>query len=109
MSYIYLASPYTHPNPDIMQERYEHAARVTAEMLNRRQYVYSPIVHCHELACRHDLPRDINFWRDYNTAMLRLAGQLKVLKLEGWEQSVGVQFEMDLAKRLGIPIFFHMD
>jgi len=72
MSYIYLASPYSHPSHEIMHERYEQAAAVTAHFLRNHRYVYSPIVHCHELARRHDLPRNINFWKDYNVAMLRM-------------------------------------
>ena len=106
MSYIYLASPYTDQSEEVMEDRYEKAACHTAQMLQAERFVYSPIVHCHELAKKYNLPRDIAFWRDYNTTMLRCAKQLQVLRLDGWQVSLGVRFEMDLATKLLIPIYY---
>ncbi|MCP5014648.1 MAG: DUF1937 family protein, partial [Ketobacter sp.] len=47
---IYLAQPYTDPNPDVREHRFNLGERYTAELLQNGQWVYSPIVHCHELA-----------------------------------------------------------
>jgi len=109
MSYIYLASPYSHSSHVVMQDRYKRAAAVTAHFLRNHRYVYSPIVHCHELARQHDLPRHFGFWQDYNVAMLRMAKELRVIPLIGWKDSKGVQYEIDVAKRIGIPVFFLTD
>ena len=106
MSYIYLASPYSDPDKAIMEERAEQAGRCTAYMLRTGQFVYSPIVHCHELAKKFELPSDIEYWRRYNKAMLRSAYELCVLKLVGWDVSVGVLFEMGLADDLEITTRF---
>jgi hypothetical protein len=106
MSYLYLASPYTHNDPAVMEERYQKAAEMCAYLLRRGMYVYSPIVHCHELAKNFDLPRDFSFWKGYNTAMLRHADKLLVLTIPGVSESVGVQEEISLAASLNLPTIY---
>lgn len=103
MSFIYLASPYTHADPAVMQQRHDAAMAFTAEQLANRVWVYSPIVHCHEMALRHTLPFDFDFWQEYNFALLSKASHLWILALDGWDQSKGVTAEVDLAARLSIP------
>jgi hypothetical protein len=102
----YLGSPYTSLSKAVMQMRYEMARKVCAEMLNNGEITYSPIVHCHELARHHDLTRDFAFWQHYNFAMLDLASELVVLRLEGWEDSTGLRGEIEHAKSLSLPISF---
>jgi hypothetical protein len=81
---IYLASPYSAASEELMEERYASALDAVAQLLRQRRWVYSPIVHCHELARRCGLPRDFAFWRDYNFAMLDRADAFCVLQLPGW-------------------------
>lgn len=92
---IYLASPYTHPDPAVMQRRFEDARAATAALLSRGEIVYSPIVHGHAIAIAHDLPKDWGFWQRHCFAMLERADNLYVLMLDGWEQSRGVRAELD--------------
>lgn len=106
MSYIYLASPYTHEDPAIMEVRYEAVLFKTAELLRSFVAVYSPIVHCHELAKYHELPRDYKFWEWYNSCMLEACSQLQVLCLPKWNRSDGVQSEIQEALRLGKPVSY---
>jgi len=73
-------------------------------MLWRKRWVYSPIVHCHQLAKLFDLPFDANFWHNYNFAMLERAGDFALLKLPGWNASIGVADEIEEAKRLDLPV-----
>ena len=102
MTYHYLASPYSHPSPVVMHERYLAAQRATAWLLARRVWVYSPIVHCHELVQEHRFPADFEFWRGYNFAMIGGAEGFLVLDIEGTEQSKGVKGEVEEAIRLGL-------
>ncbi len=101
---IYLASPYSHKNNSVMEERYFAAMDCTAWLLGRREWVYSPIAHCHELAKVHELPKDFNLWKEYNTHMLEKADELYVLEIEGWKDSIGIAEEMSLARSGGIVI-----
>jgi hypothetical protein len=89
----------------MMKTRFLLAEQCAAELLKKRVWVYSPIVHCHELATKHQLPTTFEFWRDYNFAMLRVAEQCFVLDIPGVKESVGVQGEIAFAQTAGIPVF----
>lgn len=105
MSYSYLASPYTHPQLYVELERYHAAERAAVWLLQRKVWVYSPIVHCHPLALKYKLPTDYDFWRQYNQAMIMSAYDLIVLALDGWANSKGVKDEIKLATQLGLQVF----
>lgn len=92
---IYLASPYSHPNPARIRMRFEAARFATASLLLQGLTVYSPIVHGHAIASAHDLPADFEWWMRHCIDMLSRAGDLYVLKLDGWEESRGVKAEID--------------
>lgn len=106
MSFAYIASPYTHIQHNVMIGRYNKVGKLTAYYLNSGESVYSPIVHCHELAVSYGLPRDFNFWKKYNEDMLGAASALYVFMLDGWEESTGVQGEIQFAKEKDIPIVY---
>ncbi len=103
---IYLASPYSDPDPLIRKARYEAACDRTARMLQDGALVYSPIAHSHALAER-GLPGDWMFWADHNRAMLQRCDALVVLALPGWQESEGVRAEIVIARSLGLPV--HLD
>lgn len=102
---IYLASPYSHKDPAVMEERYLAAMDCTAWLLKQKLWVYSPIVHCHEIAKQHSLPTDFEFWKEYNKHMLGLASLLYVLAIPGWTKSIGVAGEMARAREIHLPCF----
>lgn len=101
--YIYLASPYSHEDESMREARYLAVGVITATLFNLEVAVFSPIVHCHELAKAYGLPRDADFWKFYNREMLRGARELWLLLLDGWKESKGMQGERDMAIELGIP------
>lgn len=102
--YIYIASPYSHAEPDVRQDRYIEAMRYTAQLVHDGRFPFSPILHCHELAQRHEIPTDFGFWKHFDAAMLIPAKELHVLQLEGWDRSAGIHAEIELAKMLQKPI-----
>jgi hypothetical protein len=106
MSFIYLGSPYSYHHPIVVMDRFNRTERLVAQLLKRNYHIYSPIVHCHELAHKYDLPKDAMFWQSYNYAMLAKASQLWVYRLPGWEESTGLTAERLLANKLSIPTQF---
>jgi predicted acyl esterase len=96
--FYYLASPYSSPDPEVRHKRYLEVMDCLAWMLNRRMWTYSPIVHCHDMAVKHKMPTDNEFWKDYNRVMIDGSVGVAVLKIGGWEKSVGIRDEMDYAK-----------
>lgn len=107
--YSYLASPYTHPDPFVREARYLQAMIELTRRLKAGEHVYSPIVHCHELAKIADLPRDAKFWEAYNHTMLNRSSRLVVLCLPGWKESKGVADEISQAIYWGLPIEYTED
>lgn len=104
---IYLASPYSHENDAIREERYEAVAQLCANLfLREREPIFSPIIYGHRWASEFNLKSDHIAWLRFNTAMLRTCHTLWVMKLDGWQESKGVQAEIKLAQTLLMPIHY---
>lgn len=106
MTYKYIASPYTHDDPSVMEDRHMKVEAFCAHILKKGVTVFSPIVHCHNLANKHDLPKDYSFWCEYSLSMLRVASEMIVFCLPGWSKSRGVSDEIKFCKKAGIPIYY---
>jgi len=100
---VYLASPYSHPDPAVRQARYRAVCRAAAALLAAGQPVFSPIAHSHPLV-EYGLPADWSFWQRYDQELLARCDELVVLMLPGWCESVGVQAEIQIARELGKPV-----
>ena len=102
---VYLASPYSHPDPTVRDERYQAVCQAVAAMLLAGQSVFSPIVYSHPLTA-YGVPTDWSFWWRYDREMLSRCDRLVVLMLPGWQESVGVQAEIQLAREMDKPVSF---
>lgn len=100
---IYLASPYSHPDPAVREERYRAACHAAAALLLAGQPVFSPIAHSHPLV-DYGLPADWSFWQRYDRELLARCDEVVVLMLAGWRESVGVREEIRIARELGKPV-----
>lgn len=100
----YLAGPYTSEHIHIRDRRYHQISFVAAQLMKRGELVYSPITACHHIAADYELPKDANYWLRQNLAFLSRCDRLLVLQLEGWEDSEGVQREIEFATENNIPI-----
>lgn len=103
---IYLASPYSHPDPVIKKTRFLLAEQCTASLMNQGVLVWSPIVMCYDITQKFDLPDDAEFWKRYNYDFIRRSDGIYVLDIEGWQESKGVQMEIKLAEAMLLPIGF---
>ena len=101
---IYLASPYTDPNPEIRQARNEVTISVTRDLILAGYMVISPIVASHPLAVEGGLPGDFEFWRNWNMAILERCDLLWILPIVGWTRSAGIKEEVARARQLGLTI-----
>ena len=72
-------------------------------MMREGEMVYSPIAHSHCIA-RFGLPVDWGFWEAHSRAMLSRCDSVAVLQLDGWDRSVGVRREIEIATTMGIPV-----
>jgi hypothetical protein len=106
--YIYLAQPYSSPDPEIIAFRVAEGFKATAKLMNEGHIVFAPIVHTHELGQHVDpeLSKQHDFWMRQDIAILRHATELRVLMLPGWEESKGVAQEILVAEICMIPVTF---
>lgn len=105
-NFYYLASPYAHKDEKIMYNRKVIVCNVVIKLLKNKIYAISPIAHNTNLVdeCTYKLNTGWNFWKLYDFAMLKSCTALLVLKIDGWEESIGVTAEIAYAKELGMPI-----
>lgn len=106
MKFIYLASPYSHADPAIREERYIAACKKTAQYASKGIAIFAPIVHSHPVAAYMDPADCLNFnlWMKLDLPILKDAAELHVLCIDGWRTSKGVTREMEFAEQCGIPI-----
>jgi len=102
---IYLASPYSDPDPRVREERFHAACRAAAELMRAGKLVFSPIAHTHPIV-KYGLPKGWEFWQAYDREHLEACEEVLVLMLDGWMQSVGVLGEIRIAEELGKPVSF---
>lgn len=96
---IYLACPYTDPDPHIMEERFQAVNRVAGDLMRQGALVFSPISHTHPIAVACELPREFSFWEAYDRTFIDWCDELWVYQGEGWKESVGVNLEIEYATR----------
>jgi len=99
---IYLASPYSHPDPLIRKTRFLLAEEFVAN--NFPKHIYSPIVHYHEMALKFNLESDFQNWKQINFDMIRRADAFWILDIDGWYESKGVTAEGDFARECGFDL-----
>jgi len=93
---IYVANPYTGTSYE-RNQRFLAVEKYTAHLIRNGKTAISPIVHNHVLAFRHELPHDFGFWQNYCLSLLFACDEMHVLMLDGWEESVGVEGEIEEA------------
>jgi len=102
MSFIYLASPYSDPDPMVRNQNFQNAKKAAAYLLRRTSsVVYSPVVYGVVLEQEATLGRQTHaFWMRQARAMLACCTEVCVLVVPGTGKSVGVAEEIALAQRL---------
>lgn len=101
---IYLATPYSHPEPAVMEQRFQDACRIAGLLMAQGEVVFSPIAHTHPIAVQCTLPRGWDYWERFDRDFIAACSKVLVARMDGWEQSKGVAAEIAIAKELGKPV-----
>lgn len=100
---VYLACPYSHKDPAVREARFHAVTRYAARLTNEGLIVFSPITHSHPMHLI-GLDGDWTFWERVDRVYLGLCHKIFVLKLPGWEESIGVTAEIKIAQESGMEI-----
>ena len=103
--FYYLGSPYTDPNPDIMERRAHEAWRQSGLMTKFGIPHYCPIHAKHQIAKVFNLPVDVDFWWNENLPFLHHACGMIIAVMPGWQKSRGIDREMRFTTDAGKPLY----
>jgi len=106
---IYLASPYSHPDPKVREWRHEKVCRMAGMLMAEGLHIFSPIAHSHVIAGLAGLPTTWDFWREKDFHMIDLSKALIIYQLEDWNHSVGVLEERGYAIAGGLSVYLLED
>jgi hypothetical protein len=101
---IYLACPYSHADEKVMHDRFIAVNKIAARLMKEGKYIFSPISHTHPIKLAGDLPPGWDYWEGYDRRILSTCDRIIVLKLDGYQQSTGVQSEIKIGEEMGIPV-----
>ena len=109
MKIIYLASPYSHPEKDIIDQRFHRISHIASVLNSKGIVALSPITYGHTLLTYTPMPTDWEFWRNFCLSFLQHSSELWIVKMEGWNKSSGVAEEIEFAIKNSIPIKYVED
>lgn len=109
MSFVYLASPYSHSDPQVKVDRYKKVCKKASELMHTGEAIFSPIAHSHAIEMEDGKVESGAYWMKQDLPILRYAKKLMVYCLPGWLESQGVALEINFAKSLDIPIEYIKD
>lgn len=104
MSILYLACPFTHPDPAVQEHRYRTSCMASAKLMKAGIVVFNPLGHSVAI---NEFLSDVDsheFWMTMDIPMLQLCDELLILGLPGWTDSSGVKAEMFKALAWRKPI-----
>ena len=99
--YVYLASPFSHPDPQARKARVAAIAKITARLIADGHIVFSPVAYTAEIQKDGDPPAG---WYHFTLRQLAACTHLKVVKMDGWQESEGIKKEIAFAMGAGMPI-----
>lgn len=103
---LYLACPYSNPDPQVLIDRFEMANKAAASLIAAGHIVFSPISHSHQISLHMGNSLDHTVWLAQDRAFLDWCDEIYVLMAPGWEQSKGVAWEIDYARKHGKAITY---
>lgn len=103
---IYVASPYSSSSETERFQRYLQVREFCWLQMEQGKTLISPIVYGHQYARDFNAPTDAASWHTFNHELFLRCDEMYVLRLRGWEDSIGVQLEMRWADRAGKPITY---
>jgi len=101
---LYLATPYSHNDPAVMEKRYHASCRAAAKLLKSGIVVFNPLANTIPAIEFGGLELEHNEFLKIDLQILRRCDEVLILGLDEWEKSSGVLLEMFEAVGLRKPV-----
>lgn len=98
---IYLAAPLGHQDPSVREGRFDNVNRYHGYLIRQRALVLSPLSFGASLD-EADISNSV--WYALGLHFLARCDEMRILALDGWEESVGVSLEVRYARQIRIPV-----
>jgi hypothetical protein len=101
---VFVITPYRHENSKIVEQRVKTVNLYVGSLTQAGLVVYSTVSAMHHLAEMCSLPSDWKYWEKHCATMIECSKVVHLLQLDGWEESEGVQGEIEIANNLNKKI-----
>jgi hypothetical protein len=104
---IFLATPYTHPDENVMETRRTNVCVISSLLLEKGIFSFSPLIYGLELI-KHSHLEDKSFayWEQYCESLLKKSDELYVINCDGWENSKGLLAEIKFFSQFNKNMYF---
>lgn len=106
MKRVFISLPFGHPDVCVVLSRFYQAEQHFMTLLREGVCPVSPVVTGYPLCQKYGISARFEHWDAYCKTELKSCDEVHVLMLDGWDQSVGLKMELELAKTLGIKISY---
>lgn len=104
--YWYVGTPYARYTKG-HDAAFRDAADVTAKLMGLNVRCFSPICHSHPIALTGKTPDTHDFWLNFvDLPLLRASYGMIAVMLDGWNESRGMEWEIDKCAEMGKPLFY---
>lgn len=104
--YAYLGSPYS-KFAGGLDAACAEVSIVAAKLMRRGLRIFSPIAHSHTVGTTGELDNlDWSFWQAQDQPLIDAASSLIVLMMDGWQDSVGLAYEIECFVLAHKPIVY---
>lgn len=100
---VYVAVPFWHENETIRNYRRRKAIEYSERLFYSGTLFYSPLLYSVHFKEKKAVE---NYWITHGLRMVDVCDEMRVLCLEGWENSSGLKGEIDRAEKRGIPVIY---
>lgn len=103
---IYVASPYSDPDKQVVRLRMNKFAGIMAKLIEHKFHPVSPLLN-HYLTdvVTVNFPLTWDWWQDYSKLLLSKCDHMIVIGPD-WGKSTGVMAEIEMANEMNIPISY---
>jgi hypothetical protein len=106
---LYLASPYTDPDSQVREARYQAVTSVAAQLVLQGRVVFSPLTMTHpidKLIAGLEGTLGSDYWIKFDEQFMACCSDMAVLMLDGWDRSLGVRREIEYFSSRMKPITY---
>jgi hypothetical protein len=102
---IFISAPYSSKDPAETEMKMKFFLAVDAYFTKIGIHTVSPLYKHILVKASHEVPGDWKFWKDYSIELLKTCTTMVIVPYPGWEESTGVQGEIEACKQLGIRYY----